>query len=759
MKKSVLISIIVLMFVVGIANASPVIDTTGNYNFTENSLLSFDVTTSAPSPGDNTTFTSNFTSLVVTKLSDTKAQVTWDLTGNYSSKGVYYASITANDSDSDSTYEFNITVGNTNRPPRIDVANQNVISGVASTINLSAFTTDDDSDAITYTVTQENASPVDCSVSGETLTILAPITYTSGTATCNVTANDGTVGVDDQFTITVAARAPDVTITQDSALPVLVVYPTGTSTATFNLKVNNTGNVDLTGVNVKVGEFVYSSAVQNITFSQDYTFNIVQGIENSQSMNVSTTSQNFTAGTYTAPVTVFYNGTNETFTAQLSVRGPSYSLSVPSSVDIGGSSQSRNRTVTSSFVITNNGDYSIGNFNVTKDSESKYNMTLSLDNSNWYESVAFSSLAASGTKTVYTKVWIPEGQTSKKVDIGNIYVYSDKINETIGSVTLETETKLGIYDLDVIVDDKSKDIDNGDTRDDVRPGSTVEFKIDVENLFGSSTDIEMEDVEVNILIENIDDDDDMEEESSGMDIKDGKHKSTTLTFDLPKNIDEGKYDVTIEVTGEDEDGGEHYLTWTVYLDVEKKSHEVEISKATLSLDVLKCIRGTSFSVEITNIGSSDEDEVRIEITSPELGIDFTKKDIELEAGTDDDSEYRKTISIDLDRDFKSGSYPIVTKVYYDDDIIDDIKEVTLVVNACTIEVPTTGTSEDSDVIVQTGVGANLPINAGSIATAGTTTTTSGSFLTSGAYVFLLMLFNIAAIGGLAYLAIAFLMKP
>ena len=86
------------------------------------------------------------------------------------------------------------------------------------------------------------------------------------------------------------------------------------------------------------------------------------------------------------------------------------------------------------------------------------------------------------------------------------------------------------------------------------------------------------------VIRDMDDGDDLEEESNEFDLRPGRDKSVTLNFEVPLEVDEDTYDVDIHVEGEDENGTTHEVDWIVYLEVEKdlvSLHLSDVVKANL----------------------------------------------------------------------------------------------------------------------------------------------------------------------------------
>ena len=232
------------------------------------------------------------------------------------------------------------------------------------------------------------------------------------------------------------------------------------------------------------------------------------------------------------------------------------------------------------------------------------------------------------------------------------------------NITVSEGTPLLISKVDVKVDGKSdKDLDDGDTiSKEAKPSSDVEFKIEVENLY--SDDLEIEDITVTVTIEDIDDGDDLEEESSEFDLDPEDDKKVTLDFKIPLEVDEDTYTVEIKAEGEDKNNTEHETTFIVYLEVEKKAHEIRVKRAYLSPSQISCERTITLETSIINTGSKDEDDVSLRVENAALNINRLIEGIELDEGTDDNT-FKANYIFDIADDVSAGTYPISIKTYYD----------------------------------------------------------------------------------------------
>lgn len=750
------------------ASANPTLDAIPDNTTAENSTLVLNITYSQYDNG-SLSLTDNSTFGTLSSITNTSAVFT--IAPDFDDAGTYDVLINASDGNSSNSTTFTLTVTNTNRAPAISISEQGAVAGIAKTIDLNATASDlDDIDnsALNYTAVADSDN-VTCTITGSNLTFTVDEGYV-GNSYCNVTVNDNDANAktaSTRFKITSQAQNPDVTISQSPATPQLIKYSGGDS-VNFNLTLTEAGNMPLTGVSFVMGDLKKGDDVISFATTQTGISIADNGKYDVQLTATLPADANISTGDYTAQVNVSYEGLNKTGSVKVNLREPSYSFSYPSSVALGSNSQERNTTTSPvSFVLSNTGDYALNNFNISSTASSDYVVKFSEDNTNYYDDLTFSQLGLSDSnknKTIYVKCFVPEKQNSIITDIGNIIILSDNYNATISTFTLQAESKLEIDDVDIKVNGKSSDLDDGETEDNINIGDELEFLVDVENLYDSSSDIRMEDVFVTITIYGIDDGDDLEEESSSFDIKDGKtEKDVSIDFEVPENADEGTYSVLIEAEGEDEEGADHYTSWTVYIDVEKEDDDVRITRAELGTEEMQCIRDTTLNVVIENLGSDDQEDVTLIIKATQLGINFKKSDIDLDAGYDDeDSEFHKSLPVNIDDDFKAGTYTIEVTVEYEDGINADTEIITLVVTDCSMDMSSDKEEEKADnVVLKTDIDSSLfsDPTASQIVSGQSETVSKSSFTDSGFYVTLLVLLNVAAIAGIGYFAVAFLIKP
>jgi hypothetical protein len=287
-------------------------------------------------------------------------------------------------------------------------------------------------------------------------------------------------------------------------------------------------------------------------------------------------------------------------------------------------------------------------------------------------------------ETVYGECFINETRTVSYSYTNNCCADTGFESDcTIPSNKIEfcTYSKLGINNIKVKVDKKKdKNINEGETiSKDAKPGSEVKFDIEVENLFTREEDIDIEDIEITVTIEDIDDGDDLKEESDEFDLSANKDKGKKIIFNIPYEVEEDSYDVIIDIRGKDENKIIHEIEWEIKLDVKKEKYNLKIMKSELKEDTISCGQTSSLSMNILNLGSKDEEEVKLIINNEELNL-FYEKIFELEEFPDNNAEY--TNNFEIKGRGKKGIYPISIQVYSELDNLMDEKTLTLVETAC-----------------------------------------------------------------------------
>ncbi len=483
-------------------------------------------------------------------------------------------------------------------------------------------------------------------------------------------------------------------------------------TGTGTLTLTNNGNIDETAT-LPAAPPVNSTTNTSNTLSASISpvsLNVPYKKTNSTTVTINVPS-NAAKETYTANIGITYNGQTVNSLLTLNVIEPVYSINTGSIVF---PLTDPNSTVSKTFTIKNTGNADLTNVSFSSNIAGKYNLI--------FDATAF-DLGIGESKNIKADVFVPYDEPVGNHSIGTVNVLTNQQSFISAyNVYINVEAKLDIYDLDVFVDgDQQGGVVNGDKVDeDAKPGSDIELRFKLQNTFSEDSNIDINDITVTATL--IDPDDD-EIDEADVDVGDlganEKSDEDSIKFDIPLDVQEGKYTIEIVVEGEDDNGVPHDLEWRIFFDLNKKSHEIIIDKLYLTPERVICTRTSNLNVRLMNTGAKTENEARLTITNSDLEINIDEKDIELSKDPDDDENtYSYSLFIDA-KDIAAGSYPIVVKAYYNEDLLDDVKTVTLFVEDCVkakknetavvIQPPVTESpkTEEPEVILPT-IGEGIP---------------------------------------------------
>lgn len=254
-----------------------------------------------------------------------------------------------------------------------------------------------------------------------------------------------------------------------------------------------------------------------------------------------------------------------------------------------------------------------------------------------------------------------------RTEIGKIKLNNKDISKEI-QVYLELEEKLNIGRLEINVGDKTYASAEDEDRIKAKPGSHIELEFMIENNLDELT---IEDI---IITAETDDDYD---ESDYFDITAGNYKTKILELDLPRLLDENRYDLVITVEGEDEKRTEYEIEWTINLRIDREKHETKIENLEISPAELKCDKETRITFDLVNYGTTDEENLKIDIQNKELDIDIQDY-VSIQEASETEFRYR----VIFDEYPKAGQHTIPVNIYYDDGQLADSKELILNILDC-----------------------------------------------------------------------------
>ena len=263
---------------------------------------------------------------------------------------------------------------------------------------------------------------------------------------------------------------------------------------TQNITIKNTGNSNA-AVSYKLSKPFYNGANQ-IPFSESTTGSTTVAYVNETIKGEKNISLTFAVpistpvGTYTGQANLTCTTcSTQNITVPLSVivTAANYAISMS---DVNYSTSSNNANVSKQVTITNTGDYTLNNVELTTDAS----------NTQITGTTPPTSLAKGASFTITLNTTISKTANSGTVKIGNLYFKSNELNKTT-SIYTNVQSMLEIKDVKISLGGGSYDnVDNGETvSDEAKPNDELEMKVSVKNNFDDSGDENSYDSEVMTL--------------------------------------------------------------------------------------------------------------------------------------------------------------------------------------------------------------------------------------------------------------------
>jgi hypothetical protein len=255
--------------------------------------------------------------------------------------------------------------------------------------------------------------------------------------------------------------------------------------------------------------------------------------------------------------------------------------------------------------------------------------------------------------------------------------------------SFQIENKLYLDSLEVSFagDSYDCDVDNGVSLDcdedldelPVRSGSMT-VTMEVVNDNDEDSKLDFEDVSFDIDSDNrdVDVDDNSFDESIDAD----ETVDVSFTLDVSSKVEDGDdVKVTIEAVIVDDNGARHGFTHTFTAEFQQKDYDLEAGMVVLSNPTVCPSDVTTATIQLTNIGSKDQKNVRVQTTNAQLGLNDVKTFIQVR----EEATSTQSIQIPVKSTVRPGSYPIQMIIYYESEDDDDeqmLRSATLVVDDC-----------------------------------------------------------------------------
>jgi uncharacterized membrane protein len=222
----------------------------------------------------------------------------------------------------------------------------------------------------------------------------------------------------------------------------------------------------------------------------------------------------------------------------------------------------------------------------------------------------------------------------------------------------------------------------------VELGEDIEIKIKLQADTGNESDVE---IEADILGYEYNDYNEISDSTATFDMDQDDTEFKTLNVQIPHNADKDEYDLRIRVAGRTGTAFEGLYR----LKVDGARHSIVIKDVVLSPENdVKAGRALLGTLRIENYGETDEDELKVKISIPALGLSASDYIDELE---EDDSTTSEELYLRIPSCTEAGTYTVVAEVEYDEGYETVRKETTIrVTDGDTCETATSGDDDTDD---------------------------------------------------------------
>lgn len=209
----------------------------------------------------------------------------------------------------------------------------------------------------------------------------------------------------------------------------------------------------------------------------------------------------------------------------------------------------------------------------------------------------------------------------------------------------------------------------------VEEGQTLEIRVGLEN--PSAEEVKDVEVEVEISGYEYDDYEELEDSTHLFNVAAGTTKYVNLELTLPKDLDKQEYWLRFRVM----DDNTAAMETKIVLAVEPTRHGVDIADVSFSPgNTVKAGRSLEATVLVENYGDNPEEDVKVTVEIPELGVSATEFIDVVE--TNDYEDVSEQMFLPLPADAAEGKYEVVVTVKYDDlrEAVSETYEVNVLAN-------------------------------------------------------------------------------
>lgn len=395
------------------------------------------------------------------------------------------------------------------------------------------------------------------------------------------------------------------------------------------------------------------------------------------------------------------------FTVPL-IGGPKQKRSNP-----GANDEARKNVYTDArFILKNTGNEKITNITFSNTATVKYNITfLNVPD----------SLDPNTEITITMKVRVPEDlsgyfpdRNEQSEPIGEIIATGKINNVTITTrqpAKIQAENLLTIRDVHINTKGKSIRVNENERVENLRARDQVELEVDVENLFSTNNNEDLDIQDVNIDIDTTTKEFNIDNKIELGDITSNSVETGNKVFYVEDDANDGTYKVTLIATGRDENGAEYGDTIYFALEIVKKQYEISVEKMTMVPAKPTCsTKQATLTIQLRNTGKTNEERGAIEVSNKEAN--FAQKISPIKLTKDDTTNEKFIIPLKPGKNnFQIYTYYDYDKVSNSDIFIADVPDCTKITDIGKTETKTTETKTTENTETTTETSADMQTEA------------------------------------------------
>jgi hypothetical protein len=194
--------------------------------------------------------------------------------------------------------------------------------------------------------------------------------------------------------------------------------------------------------------------------------------------------------------------------------------------------------------------------------------------------------------------------------------------------------------------------------DPVQFGTKLKFTFDLKNEFDNrynSKWSELEDIELEVRADKDLFEEDINDEINFDPLDADERRKEIVTLTVSDDVDDGKYDLTFILRGDDGKGLVHRITKTIKFEIERLRDDVRITSLKVTPDQVLACEGRFFlALAVENLGTRDQKDVDVSVVSSALGINKIYENLRIDDHKSSKRVWREIIPFELDESVAKG---------------------------------------------------------------------------------------------------------